>query len=145
MNIRFRCKQSIATNHAAAKGMAALRLAVSAAMLALALAGCAGGAAAPGATPDPRYAAITIVSTQTRLIGGDISVEGTVKNGGTAPYDITLHASFLDSSGSELANAEGVAEDVTSEGTGPFKIDGKVDPAKYSTTQVTVVSLGEKK
>jgi len=122
-----------------------LELFVVMAVLAAGLVGCNGGGAKSAPTPNPRYAAITIVSTQTRLLGGDISVVGTVKNGDSTGHDITLHASFLDASGSEIANAEGVAEDVGAGGTGSFEIDGKIDPAKYSTTQVTVVSLGEKK
>src|SRR5437763_1088981 len=109
---------------------------------AIALAGCAGGASSSsGPTPDPVLAALTVVSTQTRLLGGDITVTGTIKNGDTAPHDISLHASFLDSSGAEIANADGVAEDVNPGATGSFEIDGKVDPAKYSSTKVTVVSV----
>lgn len=122
-----------------------IRLAMLVAVLVPALVSCGSGGATSAPTPDPKFAAITIVSSQTRLLGGDISVVGTVKNGDAAAHDITLHVSFLDPSSNEIAKAEGVAEDVGPGGTGPFKIDGKVDPAKYSTMQVTVVSLGEKK
>src|SRR4051812_42216235 len=61
----------------------AIRLAALAALLALALAGCGGngGATSSGPTPDPTFTAIAIVSTQTHLLGSDVSVVGTVKNG----------------------------------------------------------------
>ena len=99
----------------------------------------------PSPTPDPHLSLIAVVSTQTRLLGGDVTVVGSVKNGDTVGHDITLRAGFLDPSGQEIGSAQGVAEDISPGSTGSFQIDAKVDPARYGTTQVTVISLKERK
>ncbi len=104
---------------------------------------CANSAAAP--TPDPRLAVIKILATQTHLIGGDIAVVGTLQNNDKAGHDIMLRANFLDPNGNAIGNATGVAEDVSAGATANFEIHGTVDPARFGSTQVTVVSLVEQK
>lgn len=104
-----------------------------------------GPPSSPSPAPDPHLSLITVVSTQTRLLGSDVTVTGSVKNGDTVAHDITLRAGFFDPSGQEIGSAQGVAEDVSPGGTGSFEINGTVDPARYGTTQVTIVSLRERK
>jgi hypothetical protein len=114
------------------------------ALLAVLSAGC-GIALGSGPTPDPRLALIQVVSTQTRLIGSEVTVVGTVKNGDKVGHDITLRADFFDTAGKQIGSATGAAEDVSAGGTGDFQIGGSIDPARYATTQVTVISLTERK
>ncbi len=104
---------------------------------------CANSAAAP--TPDPRLAVIKILSTQTHLIGSDIAVVGTLQNNDKTGHDIKLRASFLDPNGNSIGSGTGVAEDVSAGATANFEIHGTVDPARFGSTQVTVVSLSEQK
>ncbi len=106
-------------------------------------AACNGVAAVP--TPNPRFATIKILSTQTHLIGGDIAVVGTLQNNDKTGHDITLRANFLDPQGNSIGNATGVAEDVSAGATANFEIHGTIDPARFGSSQVTVVSLTEQK
>ena len=99
----------------------------------------------PAPTPDPRFARVSILATQTRLVGNEVSVTGTLQNGDTGAHDITLRAQFLDPQGQVLGTAQGVAEDVASGAKANFEIHGQVDAGRYGTTQVAVVSLGEQK
>lgn len=116
--------------------------------LLLGLTACMGatpGPAAVGPTPDPQLAQFTVLTTQTRLIAGEVTVQGTVHNGSSAAHDITLRADFFDPAGKTIGSAQGVAEDVKPSGTGAFEIHGQVDPAQYGTTTVSVISLREQK
>jgi len=116
--------------------------------LALPAAACTAGGAAPAtpaATPDPRFALVKILATQTHLVGADVTVVGQLQNGDSAAHDITLRADFTDPAGAALGSAQGVAEDVVAGATAEVQIHAQVDPARYGTTQVTVISLGEQK
>jgi hypothetical protein len=107
------------------------------------LSACGSGAAAP--TQNPRYATIKVLSTQTHLIDGDITVVGALENNDKSAHDITLRADFLDPGGKSIGYATGVAEDVGAGKTANFEIHGKVDPAQFGTSQVIVVGLNEQK
>ncbi|MBA3946334.1 MAG: hypothetical protein H0X37_17435 [Herpetosiphonaceae bacterium] len=107
--------------------------------------GGSGATAAPAGTPDPRLSKITITATQTHLLGSDVSVVGTIRNDDTAAHDITLQAVFHAPNGAVLGNVEGIAEDVAAGKTANFEINGKVDSARYGTTEVSIVSLREQK
>ncbi|MGI8588439.1 MAG: FxLYD domain-containing protein [Chloroflexia bacterium] len=108
-------------------------------------AGCSAVTASPVPTPDPRFALVTILSSQTHLVGNEVTVVGTLQNGDKDAHDISLHAQFFDPQGNALGSAQGVAEDVSAGGKKDFEIRGQVDPARYGTTQVAVASLGEVK
>ena len=107
----------------------------------LLLAGCGGQQQA-----DPRLTLFHVLSSRIIMLDTQAEVDGTVQNTGKDryPFDVTLSATFYNSAGNVIGQAQGTAEDVLPGMTRPFVLIGQVDSARYSRMIVTPVSLRER-
>jgi hypothetical protein len=107
------------------------------------LASCGSGQA----QPDPRLKAFHILSVRIVIQDNQAEVDGTIQNSGhdAFPYDVTIDATFYDSSGNVIGQAQGVAEDVFPGTIGTFVLVGQVDSVRYSHMRLTPVSLQERR
>ncbi len=112
--------------------------------LAMLLASC-GGSSQP--TPDPRLKVFHILSERIIMQDNQAEVDGTIQNTGhnPFPFDVTIDATFYDSAGKVIGQAQGVAEDVFPGTIGPFILMGQVDSVHYSSMRLTPVSLRERR
>jgi hypothetical protein len=112
--------------------------------LAFLLAACGGSAQAQ---PDPRLKAFHILSERIIMLDNQAEVDGTIQNRGhdPFPYDVTINATFYDSTGKVIGQAQGVAEDVFPGTIGSFVLMGQVNSVAYSRMQLTLVSLRERR
>jgi hypothetical protein len=97
--------------------------------------------------PDPRLKQFHVLSSNIIILDTQAEVDGTVQNTGKDryPYDISLVATFYDSSGNVVGTAQGAAEDVWAGMTRSFVLLGQVDSTKYSRMVVAPVSLRERR
>jgi hypothetical protein len=97
--------------------------------------------------PDPRLKEFHVLSSRIIILDTQAEVDGTVQNTGSDryPYDVTLVATFYDSSGNMIGTAQGAAEDVLAGMTRSFVLMGQVDSTKYSRMVVAPVSLRERR
>ena len=110
----------------------------------LLLVGCGGQQLAQQA--DPRLTLFHVLSSRIIMLDTQAEVDGTVQNTGKDryPFDVTLSATFYNSTGNVIGQAQGTAEDVLPGMTRPFVLIGQVDSARYSRMIVTPVSLRER-
>ena len=115
-------------------------------LLVLLLAACAPGEQ-QAQQPDPRLKSFHVLSARIIILDNQAEVDGTILNLGhdRFPYDVTIDATFYDSAGNVVGQAEGVAEDVFSGMTRPFVLMGQVDSMHYSHMELTPVSLRERR
>lgn len=97
--------------------------------------------------PDPRLASFHVLSARITMLDTQAEVDGTVQNMGKDryPFDVSLSATFYDSAGKVIGQAQGTAEDVLPGMTRPFVLIGQVDSAKYSRMTLKPVSLRERR
>jgi hypothetical protein len=97
--------------------------------------------------PDPRLKLFHVVSARIIMLDSQAEVDGTVQNAGTDPFpfDVTILATFYDSSGKVIGQALGVAEDVRPRMTQAFVLMGQVDSATYSRMELAPISLRERR
>ena len=97
--------------------------------------------------PDPRLKLFHVLSERIIMLDTQAEVDGTVQNTGhdRYPYDVTLMATFYNSAGNVIGQAQGVAEDILPGMTGPFVLMGQVDSSQYSRMVVTPISLRERR
>ena len=97
--------------------------------------------------PDSRLKSFHVLSARIIILDTQAEVDGTVQNRGKDryPYDVSLVATFYDSSGNVIGQAQGTAEDVWSGMIRPFALMGQVDSTKYSRMVVVPVSLRERR
>ena len=96
--------------------------------------------------PDPRLKVFHVLSAHIVMLDSQAEVDGTVQNTGKTqfPFDVSLSATFYDSVGNIVGQAQGTAEDVYPGMTRSFVLMGRVNSAKYSHMTVTPVSLRER-
>ena len=113
-------------------------------LLSIALIGCS---SQQNQQPDPRLKSFHVLSAHIIMLDTQAEVDGTVQNTGRDryPYDVTLVATFYDTAGQVIGQAQGTAEDVLPGMTGPFILLGQVDTTKYSRMIVSPVSLRERR
>ncbi len=121
-----------------------LRVMLTISFFLLLLAGCGGQQQAQQA--DPRLTLFHVLSSRIIMLDTQAEVDGTVQNTGKDryPFDVTLSATFYNSAGNVIGQAQGTAEDVLPGMTRPFVLIGQVDSARYSRMIVTPVSLRER-
>jgi len=114
-------------------------------ILAIMLMSC--GGSSQSQQPDARLKVFHILSERIVMQDNQAEVDGTIRNAGhdPFPYDVTIDATFYDSSGKVIGQAQGVAEDVFPGAIGPFILVGQVDSLHYSHMQLTPVSLRERR
>ncbi|HYK83949.1 MAG TPA: FxLYD domain-containing protein [Ktedonobacteraceae bacterium] len=97
--------------------------------------------------PDPRLKVFHVLSAHIVILDSQAEVDGTIQNTGTMrfPFDVSMIATFYDSAGNVVGQAQGTAEDVYPGMTRSFILTGQVDSAKYSRMTVTPVSLRERR
>jgi hypothetical protein len=97
--------------------------------------------------PDRRLKLFHVISARIIMLDNQAEVDGTVQNTGTDPFpfDVTILATFYDSSGKVIGQAQGVAEDVRPRMTQAFVLMGQVDSAAYSRMDLAPVSLVERR
>lgn len=112
---------------------------------AIILSSCSLGSQSQAQQPDPRLKLFSVQSARIVMLDNSAEVDGTVQNVGhdPFPFDVTIDATFYDSSGNIIGHAEGVAEDVFPDTTRPFILMGQVDSVHYSHMKLTPVSLRE--
>ena len=113
-------------------------------ILATLLTSCGGPSQPP---PDPRLKVFHILSERIIMQDNQAEVDGTIQNTGhdRFPFDVTIDATFYDSAGKVIGQAQGVAEDVFPGTIGPFILVGNVDSVHYSYMHLTPVSLHERR
>jgi len=114
--------------------------------LALLFASCDIGA--QGQTqPDPRLKLFHVTSARIIMLNNSAEVDGSVQNTGhdPFPYDVTIIATFYDSSGKVIGQAQGIAEDVNPGTARAFILQGQIDSARYSRMELAPVSLRERR
>ena len=79
--------------------------------------------------PDPRLKVFHIKSARIVMLDNQAEVDGTLQNSGhdPFPYDVTISATFYDSAGNVIGQAQGVAEDVFPGTIGAFVLMGQVN------------------
>jgi hypothetical protein len=109
------------------------------------LSACLGDSAAQ--QPDPRLKDFHVLSSRIVMMDNQAEVDGTVQNTGhdQFPFDVTIDATFYDSTGNVIGSAEGVAEDIYPGTSGPFTLQGQIDSGRYSHMSLTPVSLRERR
>lgn len=97
--------------------------------------------------PDSRLKLFPVLSARIIILDTQAEVDGTVQNSGhdRYPYDVSLIATFYDSAGNVIGQAQGTAEDVLPGMVRSFVLKGDVDSTKYSRMIVTPVSLRERR
>jgi len=97
--------------------------------------------------PDPRLSLFHVLSARITMLDTQAEVDGMVQNAGKDryPFDVSLSATFYDSAGKVIGQAQGTAEDVLPGMTHTFVLIGQVDSAKYSRMMVKPVSLRERR
>src|SRR5437763_637770 len=97
--------------------------------------------------PDPRLSLFHVLTARITMLDTQAEVDGTVQNTGKDryPFDVSFSATFYDSAGKVIGQAQGTAEDVLPGMTRPFVLIGQVDSAKYSRMMVKPVSLRERR
>ena len=72
-------------------------------------------------------------------------VDGTIQNlgHGAFPFDVTISATFYDSTGHIIGQAQGTAEDVFPGTDRSFALIGQVDSVRYSHMNLAPISLHE--
>lgn len=95
--------------------------------------------------PDPRLKSFHILSARIIMMDSQAEVDGSVENLGhdAFPYDVTIVATFYDSSGHVIGQAQGTAEDVFPGTERSFALMGQVDSVRYSHMKLAPVSLRE--
>lgn len=96
--------------------------------------------------PDPRLKYFKIESARILILDTQAEVDGTIFNSGPTqyPFDVSLTATFYDSSNHVVGSAQGVAEDVWKGTTRPFILYGTVNSETYTHMVVVPVSLRER-
>ena len=96
---------------------------------------------------DPRLKVFHVLSAHIVILDSQAEVDGTIQNTGTTrfPFDVSMIATFYDSAGGVVGQAQGTAEDVYPGMTRSFILTGQVDSAKYSRMTVAPVSLRERR
>ena len=81
------------------------------------------------------------------MLDSQAEVDGTVQNLGNNafPFDVTIVATFYDSSGHVIGQAQGAAEDVFPGMVRSFVLMGQVDGLRYSHMKLSPVSLRERR
>ncbi|MGH2494809.1 MAG: FxLYD domain-containing protein [Ktedonobacteraceae bacterium] len=100
------------------------------------------------AQSDPRLKLFHVLSARIIMLDSQAEVDGTLQNTSHSdhfPYDVTVIATFYNSTGTVVGQAGGVAEDVYPGMTRPFTLIGQVDNTQYSHMVVTVISLKERR
>jgi len=79
------------------------------------------------------------------MLDSQAEVDGTLQNMGHNgyPFDVTILATFYDSSGHIIGQAQGAAEDVFPGMVRPFVLLGQIDSLRYSHMKLSPVSLRE--
>jgi hypothetical protein len=97
--------------------------------------------------PDPRLKNFHVLSSRITMLDNQAEVDGTVQNNGTEnfPFDVTLIATFYDSAGNVVGQAQGVGEDIWPGMTRPFVLLGQVDSSKFSRMSIEPISLRERR
>jgi hypothetical protein len=95
--------------------------------------------------PDPRLKSFHIVSARIIMMDSQAEVDGTIQNLGhdTFPFDVTIIATFYDSAGHIIGQAQGTAEDVFPGTDRSFALVGQVDSVRYSHMKLVPTSLRE--
>ncbi len=95
--------------------------------------------------PDPRLKSFHIVFARIIMLDSQAEVDGTLENLGhdAFPFDVTIIATFYDSSGHVIGQAQGTAEDVFPGTERSFALIGQVDSVRYSHMKLAPVSLRE--
>jgi len=95
--------------------------------------------------PDPRLKSFHIVSARIIMMDSQAEVDGMIQNLGhdPFPFDVTIIATFYDSVGHVVGQAQGTAEDVFPGTDRTFALMGQVDSVRYSHMQLTPISLRE--
>ena len=96
---------------------------------------------------DARLKVFHVLSEHIVMLDSQAEVDGTLQNTGTMrfPFDVSLIATFYNSSGNVVGQAQGTAEDVYPGMTRTFVLMGQVNSAEYSRMIVTPVSLRERR
>jgi hypothetical protein len=96
--------------------------------------------------PDPRLKLFHVTSARIIMLDNSAEVDGSVRNTGhdPFPYDVTIVATFYDSSGKVIGQAQGIAEDVKPGTIRAFALQGQVDSTRYSRMELAAVSLRER-
>ncbi len=95
--------------------------------------------------PDPRLKSFHVLSARIIMLDTQAEVDGSVQNLGhdAFPFDVTIMATFYDSSGHVIGQAQGTAEDVFPGTARSFALMGQVDNIRYSHMKLVPVSLRE--
>jgi len=95
--------------------------------------------------PDPRLKSFHILSARIIMLDSQAEVDGAVQNLGhdAFPFDVTIVATFYDSSGHVIGQAQGTAEDVFPGTERSFALMGQVNSIRYSHMKLAPVSLRE--
>ena len=95
--------------------------------------------------PDPRLKSFHIVSARIIMKDSQAEVDGTIQNLGRDPFpfDVTIVATFYDSTGQIIGQAQGTAEDVFPGIDRSFALMGQVDSVRYSHMKLALISLRE--
>ena len=95
--------------------------------------------------PDPRLKLFHIVSARIIMMDSQAEVDGAIQNLGhdAFPFDVTIAATFYDSTGHIIGQAQGTAEDVFPGTDRSFALVGQVDSVRYSHMKLSLVSLRE--
>jgi hypothetical protein len=97
--------------------------------------------------PDPRLKSFHIMSARIIMLDSQAEVDGTVQNLGhdAFPFDVTILATFYDSAGHAIGQAQGAAEDVFPGMVRSFVLMGQVNSLRYSYMKLSPVSLRERR
>lgn len=97
--------------------------------------------------PDARLKLFRVLSERIVIMDTQAEVDGTLQNDGhdAYPYDVTMVATFYNTSGQVVGQAGGVAEDVWPGMIRPFVLVGRVDNTSYSHMTIEPISLRERR
>ena len=97
--------------------------------------------------PDPRLKSFHILSSRIIMLDTQAEVDGSVQNLGhdAFPFDVTIVATFYDSAGHIIGQAQGTAEDVFPGTARSFALMGQVDSLRYSHMKLSPISLRERR
>ncbi len=96
---------------------------------------------------DGRLKLFRVLSERIVIMDTQAEVDGTLQNDGhdAYPYDVTMIATFYNTSGQVVGQAGGVAEDVWPGMIRSFVLVGRVDNTSYSHMTIAPVSLRERR